>query len=70
MATPSEKSPEITNMLEAMSGRSTAINNDTCVKEPFGCGGPATEFRNEISQKEYTISGLCQKCQDEIFGKD
>ena len=27
-------------------------------------------FRNEISKKEYAISGLCQKCQDKIFGKD
>jgi uncharacterized protein with PIN domain len=27
-------------------------------------------FRNTISWKEYTISGLCQKCQDNVFGKD
>ena len=27
-------------------------------------------FRNEISKKEFKISGLCQKCQDNIFGKD
>ena len=26
------------------------------------------EFRDELSRKEYRISGLCQKCQDEIFG--
>lgn len=29
-----------------------------------------SSFRNEISKKECQISGLCQKCQDEIFGKD
>lgn len=28
------------------------------------------DFRNELSKREYTISGLCQKCQDDIFGKD
>ena len=28
------------------------------------------EFRNEISKREYHISGLCQKCQDKMFGKD
>lgn len=28
------------------------------------------EFRNDVSKKEYRISGLCQKCQDEMFGKD
>lgn len=27
-------------------------------------------FRNKISKKEYTISGLCQKCQDSVFGVD
>lgn len=24
-------------------------------------------FRDELSRKEYTISGLCQTCQDKIF---
>ena len=28
------------------------------------------DFRNEISRREYRISGLCQSCQDEMFGKD
>lgn len=28
------------------------------------------QFRNEISIKEFHISGLCQHCQDETFGKD
>lgn len=27
------------------------------------------DFRDELSRKEYKISGLCQKCQDEVFGK-
>lgn len=27
-------------------------------------------FRNLISKKEYAISGLCQSCQDDFFGKD
>lgn len=26
------------------------------------------EFKDEISRKEFAISGWCQKCQDEIFG--
>ena len=25
-------------------------------------------FRDELSKKEYQISALCQKCQDEVFG--
>ncbi len=27
------------------------------------------EFRDDISLKEYSISGFCQKCQDSIWGK-
>ncbi len=36
---------------------------------PF-CGVEVDEdsFRDELSLKEYRISGLCQKCQDEMFG--
>lgn len=26
------------------------------------------EFRDDLSRKEYSISGLCQQCQDEMFG--
>lgn len=25
------------------------------------------DFKDELSLKEYNISGLCQKCQDEFF---
>jgi len=28
------------------------------------------DFRNEISKKEFKISGICQKCQDDFFGRD
>jgi hypothetical protein len=31
------------------------------------CAGDASEFKDDISAKEYTISGLCQECQDEAF---
>ena len=27
-------------------------------------------FRNALSKKEYLISGICQSCQDDMFGKD
>lgn len=27
-------------------------------------------FRNKISAREYYISGMCQTCQDKIFGAD
>lgn len=34
------------------------------------CGGPAREFDNERSRKEYEISVYCQVCQNDIFGVD
>lgn len=64
MATPSQKHPDLENFLEKFTGRTTAIKGDTCAT----CKGPASAFKDELSRKEYTISGMCQKCQDEIFG--
>jgi len=45
-----------------------AVERGEC---PF-CDKPvrADDFRDELSQKEFKISGLCQSCQDEIFGED
>lgn len=34
------------------------------------CEGEANEFRDELSKREYTISGLCQHCQDEGFEEE
>jgi hypothetical protein len=68
MADPSEKSHEMGMFLEGLSGRTSAIHDDKCIDPPFGCGGPATEFRDDVSAREYQISGMCQICQDRAFG--
>jgi len=36
------------------------------------CGSPIREdeFTSERSKREYSVSGLCQSCQDEIWGED
>ena len=34
------------------------------------CGGEATEVRDDLSLREFRISGLCQSCQDLIFGSE
>lgn len=68
MAEPTPKAPELEMMFEAFSGRTTSIRADVCIPAPIGCGGPATDFRDDISRTEYRISGLCQSCQDKIFG--
>ena len=68
----SNKSPEMTEFLDQFSKaafgrtRTEAIELGVCVD----CGQPAKDFRDAISQKEYTISGLCQSCQDKIFGEE
>ena len=43
-----------------------AIEHGFC---PF-CNKPVNmaDFKDELSKKEYKISGLCQKCQDKTFG--
>jgi len=62
------KSPQMNEALDriarTMFGRER--HGNVCVT----CGGPVSEFRNELSRKEYGISGMCQNCQDEIFGVD
>lgn len=70
MATPSVKNPVIADMLNQMSNRSEAIYTNKCANPPIGCGGDATTFCNQLSAREYTISGLCQECQDKVFGLD
>jgi len=62
---PSPKHPEMGNALERLFGRTTAIESDTCAF----CQLPATVFKDELSKKEYSISGLCQICQDVTFEK-
>lgn len=45
--------------------RNVAMASKSCVF----CGGPAAEFRDALSQKEFSISGFCQKCQDKVFAE-
>lgn len=44
-------------------GRREAIAAHKCVS----CGGPAVKFKDALSEREFKISGLCQKCQDSFF---
>lgn len=69
---PTRKSFAINNLLNAFAGasREDTIRSNKCIPPPLGCGGPATEFRDSISEREYSISGFCQKCQDGIIGLD
>ena len=66
-----KKNPAVEALLEYMSTqmgspRSTAFKDKTCVK----CKEEAIVFKDKLSEKEYKISGFCQKCQDAFFEND
>ena len=67
---PTEKHPAISEFINSSFGvkREESIVANLCISPPIGCGKPITEFRDQLSEQEYRISGLCQKCQDQIFG--
>jgi len=71
MANPTDKSAEIEEFLNHLikqmgygQTRRDAIMSNMCVT----CGRPVPGFRDELSLKEYSISGMCQACQDGVFG--
>ena len=66
MANPAPKSDQLEQFLESLYGRTTAILLDYCTE----CRKPATDFRDELSKKEYTLTGWCQACQDSFFGAE
>jgi len=48
--------------------RRQAMSKGVCLPAPIGCGKAIGPFKDEISETEYSISGLCQECQDSLFG--
>ena len=66
----SKRSPEMQKTVDAFAkslfGRSAtdARKSFVCVT----CGKPVEGFRDDLSRKEYQISGMCQECQDSVFG--
>lgn len=65
---PTQKSKAIEDLLTAIAGisRQDAADEGVCT----ACRGPITGFRDDISKREYEISGFCQNCQDDVFGED
>lgn len=44
------------------------VNTSDAFNESYAPDRLSNPFRDELSRKEYSISGLCQDCQDEMFG--
>lgn len=42
---------------------SRAIKKEMCVQ----CGAKAINFKDELSAKEYSLTGLCQECQNVLY---
>jgi hypothetical protein len=65
VAEPSDKAPEIDAFINKAFkvNRREAIRGNQCVI----CQEVAVTFRDELSRKEFSISGMCQKCQDRAF---
>lgn len=62
----SEKLPGIEKLLFSVmkKERVECIHENKCI----ACNNSITGFKDETSKKEFTISALCQHCQDEVFG--
>ena len=65
---PTVKSQPINQLLDSIIGRSRieSVKNKSCVS----CNDTDVTFKDELSVIEYSISVLCQKCQDSIFGDE
>lgn len=68
MANPAPKKPAVENALSGLLGKSRAntIRENKCTR----CEKDVSmeEFTTPMNRKEYTISGFCQSCQNDIFG--
>ena len=64
---------------EAGANKFDLLTCPTCGRPPTSLKGTRYEnampkgaflFRNELAAREYYISGMCQVCQDSVFGRD
>ena len=63
------KSPEMEKHLNQFT--KSAFGRERDGKRCVTCGSTKVQpedFRDNLSRKEFSISFMCQKCQDEIYG--
>ena len=63
---PTSKAPSIDLLISRLMGKSREIQiaSNLCMT----CDKEAIAFKDALSEKEYSISGMCQDCQDATFG--
>ena len=67
------KAPQIENVLFNIANgvdRKSQIAANLCMPSPIGCGKKITHFEDDISKREYQLSGMCQACQNAFFVDD
>ena len=62
-----QKNPALDAFLSMITGKNRP--DTVAIGHCTTCDGEAVSFRDEQSEREYMISGMCQSCQDDIFGK-
>lgn len=64
---PTSKAPAIDLFISRLTGKSREIQiaSNLCMT----CDKEAIEFKDDLSEKEYSISGMCQVCQDSMFAE-
>jgi hypothetical protein len=62
---PTQKSEPINSFASELIGRGRveSIKGNICTM----CGEFAVGFNDALSEREYTISGMCQDCQDSMY---
>ena len=46
------------------------VNTSDAFNASYAPDRLSNPFRDDLSRKEYSILGLCQDCQDQVFGRD
>lgn len=49
-------------------GRTLSESKEKNICVMCGASCEHDDFKDDLSRKEYSISGICQKCQDDLFG--
>jgi hypothetical protein len=65
---PSEKAPALDAFITSFLGidRKESVKSKTCAT--CGVDVELDSFKDKLSLKEFHISGMCQTCQDSVFG--
>lgn len=61
-----DRNPELAELLSHLSPTGRNPEQAALLKVCVWCGGNVLTFKDKLSEKEYSITGFCQKCQDDL----